>query len=195
MTLLLSLTAVLLFVFLGSRSRRDCMIAMLLSTAGDLFMIDGVVNLPISTYIGAAFFMAAHIVYAGCFVKNGRERGFEFKNKGFKSGLVIMILSAAILGILAFTVPDEPIAVMFFLILIYIAVIGYNLCSQFSFAFSAKGIYYILPVAITLFYLTDLFIFNDMLNIEHTTRNYVWYGYPIAQLAIIVFNSPLKKEK
>lgn len=195
MTALLSLTAIALFVFLGGMSRRDCMIAMLLSTVGDLFMIDGVIDLPVSTYVGAAFFMAAHVVYAGCFMKKSKAQGFEYKNKGFKLGLAIMLVSAAVLGVLAFTVPEEPIAVMFFLILIYIAVIGYNLCSQFSFAFSAKGIYFILPFAITLFYATDLFIFNDMLNIEHTTRNLVWYGYPLAQLLIILFNSPLKKEK
>ena len=76
MTAILSITAILLFVFLGGRSRRECMIAMLLSTIGDVFMVDGVINWELSTYVGAAFFMAAHIVYAGCFVKNINERGY-----------------------------------------------------------------------------------------------------------------------
>lgn len=195
MTAILSITAILLFVFLGGRSRRECMIAMLLSTIGDVFMVDGVINWEYSTFVGAAMFIAAHIVYAGCFVKNINERGYTYCNKGFNAGLWLMILSAVILGVLAFTIPEKPAVLMFFLILIYIAVIGYNLCSQFSFAYSAKGVFYVLPVAITLFYLTDIFIFFDMLDIEHSTRNLVWYGYPLAQLAIILFNSPLKKAK
>lgn len=194
-SVLLSLTAVLLFAFLGGRSRKECMIAMLLSSIGDVFMVDGVINWSMSTYVGAAFFMAAHIIYAGCAVKNAKERGFEYKNGGFRLGLWIMILSAVLLGVLAFTVPEKPVPIMFFLILIYIAVIGYNLCSQFSFGFSAKGVFYVLPIAIFVFYLTDIFIFLDMLDIEHSLRNLVWYGYPPAQLGLILFNSPLKKEK
>lgn len=195
MTALLSLTAIVLYALLGGRSRKECMLAMLLSTVGDIFMVDGVINWEYGVVIGAAAFIAAHFVYAACFKKNIAEAGYEYKNKGFKLGLVLMILSAVSLGILAFTVPEEPVTIMYFGILVYIAVIGYNLCTQFSFAFSAKGIYFILPFAITLFYATDLFIFNDMLNIEHSSIGYVWYGYPLAQLLIVLFNSPLKKEK
>lgn len=195
MTALLSLAAIALFVFLGGRSRKECMLAMLISTVGDIFMVDGVINWEFGPVIGAAAFIVAHFVYAGCFRKNIAECGYEYKNKGFKLGLAIMILSAVVLGVLAFTVPEKPVTLMYFAILIYIAVIGYNLCTQFSFAFSAKGLYYILPFAITLFYATDIFIFHDMLNIEHISRNFVWYGYPLAQMLIVLFNAPLKKQK
>ena len=104
MTAILSITAILLFVFLGGRSRRECMIAMLLSTIGDVFMVDGVINWEYSTFVGAAMFIAAHIVYAGCFVKNINERGYTYCNKGFNAGLWLMILSAVILGALPDTV-------------------------------------------------------------------------------------------
>ena len=105
-----------------------------------------------------------------------------------------MVLTAAGLGIAAFTVPEKPQTVMFLLILLYIAVIGYNLCSNFAYSFSAKGARLILPLAIVLFYATDIFIFLEMLDITDALRYYVWYGYPPAQLALILFNSPLKKK-
>lgn len=195
MTVALSTLSVFLYFRLGGISRKLCMIAMLLSTVGDFFMTDAFGMGSFSTYPGAAFFMAAHVVYGGCFVKAAKEREYKYFGCGFRTGLVFMVLTAAGLGIAAFTVPEKPQTVMFFLILLYIAVIGYNLCSNFAFSFAAKGIYLILPFAIVLFYATDIFIFLEMLNITDALRYYVWYGYPLAQLALILFNSPLKKEK
>ncbi len=194
MTVFLSALSVLLYFKLRGENRRLCMIAMLLSTVGDFFMTDVFGIGGFSTYPGAAFFMAAHIVYAGCFVKAAKARGIKYFGCGFWTGLVFMVLTAAALGIAAFTVPEEPQPVMFFLILLYIAIIGYNLCSNFAFSFAAKGQYLILPFAIVLFYATDIFIFLEMLGITDALRYYVWYGYPLAQLALILFNSPLKKQ-
>lgn len=195
MTVALSTLSVFLYFRLGGISRKLCMIAMLLSTVGDFFMTDAFGMGSFSTYPGAAFFMAAHVVYGGCFVKAAKKREYKYFGCGFRTGLVFMVLTAAGLGIAAFTVPEKPQTVMFFLILLYIAVIGYNLCSNFAFSFAAKGIYLILPFAIVLFYATDIFIFLEMLNITDALRYFVWYGYPLAQLALILFNSPLKKEK
>lgn len=195
MTVALSALSVFLYFRLGGVSRKLCMLAMLLSTVGDFFMTDVFGMGSFSTYPGAAFFMAAHMVYAGCFAKAAKERGYKYFGCGFFTGLAFMVLTAVGLGIAAFTVPEKPQTVMFFLILLYIAVIGYNLCSNFAFSFAAKGIYLILPFAIVLFYATDIFIFLEMLDVTAALRYYVWYGYPLAQLLLILFNSPLKKEK
>lgn len=193
MSVSISALAVVLFLKLGGQYRRLCMIAMLLSTVGDFFMTDTFGMGSFSTYPGAAFFMAAHCVYAACFVKLCKDRGYKYFGGGFYTGLVFMLLTAAGLGVAAFTVPEKPQTVMFFLILLYIAIIGYNLCSNFAYAFSAKGVQLILPFAIVLFYATDVFIFLEMLDITDALRYYVWYGYPLAQLALVLFNTPLKK--
>lgn len=195
MTVTLSALAVFLYFRLGGASRKLCMIAMLLSTVGDFFMTDTFGIGSFSTYPGAAFFMAAHMVYAGCFVKAAKDSGYKYFGCGFWTGLILMVLTAAGLGVAAFTVPEKPQTVMFFLILLYIAVIGYNLCSNFAFSFAAKGKYLILPFAIVLFYATDIFIFLEMLDITDALRYYVWYGYPLAQLALILFNSPLSRQE
>ena len=105
MTLLLSVLAVILYIRLGGKARRLCMIAMLLSTVGDFFMTDFFGIGGFSTYPGAAFFMAAHVVYALCFIGLCKDRGFKYFGGGFWTGLVFMVLSAAALGIAAFTVP------------------------------------------------------------------------------------------
>ena len=195
MTLFLSAMAVFLYIKLGGKARKLCMLAMLLSTAGDFFMTDSFGIGGFSTYPGAALFMAAHVIYALCFVGLCKENGYKYFGGGFWSGAVFMVLTAFGLAVAAFTVPEKPQTVMFFLILLYIAVIGYNLCSNFAFSFAAKGQYLILPFAIVLFYATDVFIFLEMLDVTDAMRYYVWYGYPLAQLLLILFNSPLKKEK
>lgn len=193
MTAALSCVAVGMYVFLGGRSRRSCMLAMLLSSLGDVFMVDGIINWSLSTYVGAAFFISAHFVYADCFRKNGEERGFKYFGTGFYAGAAFMLLSVVMLAVLELTVPTEKMPLMFGLILIYIAVIGYNLCSGASFGFSAGGMFLVLPAALAVFYITDIFIFLDMLNIEHSLRSYVWYAYPAAQLCLVLFNSEFKK--
>lgn len=170
------------------------MIAMLLSTAGDLFMVNVFSLENINTYIGAALFIAAHIVYAGVFVDRCKLLGYKYFSPGFFCGLSVMVISAVGLAVAEFGFAQEKKPVMFFLILIYVAVIGYNLCSQFTYAFAKTGLALILPFAITVFYATDIFIFLNMLNINNDLRQYVWYFYPFAQLAIILFNSEFKKE-
>ncbi|MCQ2463799.1 MAG: lysoplasmalogenase family protein [Clostridia bacterium] len=191
----LSIISVLLFACLKDKSRKGCMAAMLLSTAGDLFMVNIFSLENINTYIGAGFFIAAHIVYVGVFTDNCKKRGYKYFSPGFFTGAAVMLFSVIALSAAEFGFANEKKPVMFCLILIYIAAIGYNLCSQFSYAFSKKGISLILPFAITVFYITDIFIFLNMLDINNDLRQYVWYFYPFAQLAIILFNSDLKKEK
>lgn len=194
-TLALSLAAAVLYAVFGGESRRKCLAAMLLSSAGDLFMINLFGIGSFSTYIGAAFFIAAHLVYAGCFAGKIKTAGRKTTGPGFYAGLAVILISAFAVGTAAFTVPEEKKPVMFCLILIYIAAIGANVCMQFSWAFIKKGTALILPAAVTLFYLTDIFIFADMLNINSSLRRYVWHLYPLAQLAVVVFNSGYKKQK
>ena len=194
-TALLSILAVILYAICKTEPRKDAMTAMLLSSVGDVFMVNSASIGEFATYIGAAAFIAAHIVYGECFRKQIKKRNAPFFNPAFIIGGAIMLISAAVLGYLAFTVPEQKKPVMFVLILFYIAAIGYNVCSEFSFAKVFGGIAWLLPFAVLAFYLTDYFIFEDMLNINHSLRQYVWLIYPEAQLLIVLLSSSLKRNK
>ena len=191
-TALLSLISVLMFCVYKTEVRKNVMLAMLLSSVGDVFMVNSASIGAFSTYIGAAVFIAAHIVYGEGFRKQIKAVGEKPYNKMLYAGVVVMVVSAVVLGVLAFTVADEKKPIMFVLILFYIAAIGYNVCMNFSYAKVAGGTACILPFAILAFYLTDIFIFEDMLNIDHSMRRFVWLIYPEAQLLLILFNSSLK---
>lgn len=193
MTFVLSATAVALFIWLGGKYRKQCMIAMLLSTCGDLFMVDDFIPLgDYGTYIGAAFFIAAHIVYGLCFRQMSRQSGYKTNCLGLYLGIAVMAASTIVLTVFNF-LAAEPAIIMFVLILVYIAVIGFHLVENFVFSFSARGISYILAFAVLIFYLSDVFIFLNMLGISDALRDYVWFVYPVAQLLLIVFNSPLRR--
>ncbi|MBP9988146.1 MAG: hypothetical protein KBT46_01470 [Ruminococcus sp.] len=194
-TALLSLISVLMFCIYKTEVRKNVMLAMLLSSVGDVFMVNSASIGVFSTYIGAAIFIAAHLVYGESFRKQIKSVGEKPYNIMFFIGIAIMITSAVVLGVLAFTVADEKKPIMFVLILFYIAAIGYNVCMNFSYAKIAGGTACILPFAILAFYLTDIFIFEDMLNIDHSMRKFVWLIYPEAQLLLILFNSGLKRKK
>ena len=191
----ISLLSVLLFLKFGGRNRKMCMIAMLLCTAGDFFMTDTFHMGASSTYPGAAFFIAGHIVYAMCFVRASREKGYTFKNKGFWFGIAVTALVTAELAMLAFTIPDKPQTVMFILILVYLAVIGFNLVTQFSYAFSEKGARYLLIIAMTLFIMSDFVVFLPMLDIAGEMNDVVWLTYIPAQILIVLFNDTFSVKK
>ena len=79
-SLLLSLLAICLYQKLKGEERKYCMVGMMLSTAGDIFMTDVLKLGAIGTYPGAAFFILAHIVYAFCFFRAGKKYGITLKN-------------------------------------------------------------------------------------------------------------------
>lgn len=193
-TAMLSVTAVILYKIFPSDLRKSCMIAMLLSSVGDVFMVNTPKIGEYSTFIGAGFFIAAHIVYGGGFYSEIRKNGNRIMRFPFWLGFGIMLLSAVLLGAAEFTLPEEKKPVMFLLILVYIAAIGYNVCSEFAFSVYEKKLTLILPFSVILFYITDVFIFLNMLGINDSLRQYVWYFYPAAQLMIILFNSPFTRK-
>lgn len=194
-TAMLSVTAVILYKLFPLSLRKSCMIAMLLSSVGDVFMVNTPKIGEYSTFIGAGFFIAAHIVYGRGFYSEIRKKERKITTPFFWAGFIVMLLSAVWLGILEFTGAQEKKPVMFLLILVYIAAIGYNVCSMFAYSGYEKKATFILPPSVILFYITDVFIFLNMLGINNSLRQYVWYFYPVAQLMIILFNSPLKKSE
>lgn len=193
-SIVLSLTSIGLFVTLKGKERKISMIAMLLSTIADIFMTDILSLGEISTYPGAAFFILAHLVYAFGFFKASKRKGYTIINKGAITGIILVVLSAVALGIIAFSI-EEPQTVMFFLILVYYLIIGFNLVMQFSYATNEKGSRLMLIPAMTLFLISDFTIFLNMLAVTPEHNDLVWLTYIPAQFFIILFNSNLRKEK
>lgn len=190
MSILLSILSVILYLRSKTKVRSFIMIGMLLSTFGDTFMID---DLCPNMVLGAGGFILAHFAYAYAFYIGNDKK--VIKNNGFKYGIIFMVVSAIALEVLGNTIPsiENRETIFGLLLLVYIAVIGLHLVMNFSYSFNKKGKYYICAIGVLLFYLTDLWIFNGMLNIEQFTKTLVWWFYPLAQLLIIIFSEPIKK--
>ena len=78
---------------------------------------------------------------------------------------------------------------MYVPILGYLAFIGLNLISQFSYGFNRKGSFYFLPAAMTLFLISDFLVFLPMLAVVQESVIYnlvIWMFYLPAQLLIIL---------
>lgn len=184
----LSLIAIALFFRFHGKTRKYCMIAMLLSTAGDFFMTDTFHMGGASLYPGAAFFIAAHVVYALCFMGASKEKKYRYRNRGFWTGAALSIAAAAALAVITALAAD-PQWVMFCLILVYLAVIGWNLVSQYSYSFSEGGLRKLLYAGMGLFLISDFIVFLPILTLCAEYNDLVWATYIPAQLLIILFNS------
>ena len=194
-SVLLSALAVWLYRKYGGAERRWCMVGMLLSTAADIFMTDVMHLGASSTYPGAGFFIAAHLVYGVCFLRASRKKGYRFANRGFWIGLGISALVFLLLtgAMLAHT---GSVQSMYLPILGYMAFIAFNTASQFSYGHSEKGTRYCLTAAMSLFLCSDFLVFLPLLGIcgeSELFNGLIWLFYVPAQLLIVTFNSDLAK--
>jgi len=188
----LSLIAVILAFFLKGRERKFWCFAMLSSTLGDLFMTDTFGMGDVSTYPGAAFFIIAHILYIVCFAGASKKNGYRIKNRGLAAGIAVSLIAVIALTVLMF-IKTGKVQGMYFPLLIYLAIIGVNLCIQYSYAVNEKGLRYFLIAGMTLFLISDFTVFLPMLNISPEYNDFVWATYVPAQLLCIIFNSDLKR--
>ena len=195
-SILLSLLAVILFLRNRREERKLCMVAMILSSIGDIFMTDVLKLGSAGTVPGAAFFILAHIVYAVCFFRAGKRNRFRILNNGFTAGVCLTVSAAALLTILMLAKTGR-VQAMYVPILGYLAFVGLNLITQFSYSFNRKGSFYFLPAAMTLFLISDFLVFLPMLAVVQESVIYdlvIWMFYLPAQLLIILFNSPASKK-
>ncbi|MDO4983507.1 MAG: lysoplasmalogenase family protein [Eubacteriales bacterium] len=195
-SILLSLLAVILFLRNRREERKLCMVAMILSCIGDIFMTDVLKLGSAGTVPGAAFFILAHIVYAVCFFRAGKRNRCRILNNGFTAGVCLTVSAAALLTILMLAKTGR-VQAMYVPILGYLAFVGLNLITQFSYSFNRKGSFYFLPAAMTLFLISDFLVFLPMLAVVQESVIYdlvIWMFYLPAQLLIILFNSPASKK-
>ena len=192
---LLSGLAVFLYVRYGGTERRGCMFAMLSSTLGDVFMTDIVGMGAASTYPGAAFFILAHILYAVCFLRAGRRKGYSVKNRGLLTGVILTALAAILTAAAMFAFTGQ-LQGMFLPLMAYLFFIGFNLSCQFSYAYSEGGKRRLLMLGMFLFLISDFLVFMPLLNVCEGTpafNDWIWFTYIPAQLLIILFNTDLRR--
>ncbi len=191
-----SLLSVVLFFCFKGPERKWCMLGMISSTLGDVFMTDVIGMGAASTYPGAAFFILAHILYGVCFVRACRRKGYRLVNKGFLIGILVVVMVTLVLTGLMFKVTGKMQG-MYLPLLAYIAFIGFNLVCQFSYGYSEQGLRGLLILGMFLFIVSDLLVFLPMVNVCEGTHDYnswIWYLYLPAQLLIVLFNSDFKKK-
>lgn len=178
-----------LYVINRKINRKLCMFAMFSSTLGDIFMTD-ILNIgSSSTYYGATFFIIAHIIYAFCFIRASKRNNYSFFNKGFYAGLIVVVITIIALTTLML-VKTKKIQGMYIPLLGYLLFIGFNLVSQFSYAYSNPKSK-MLMLGMLLFIISDFLVFLPMLNIYQESVSYndwIWFTYVPAQLIIILFN-------
>lgn len=192
---ILSGLAVFLYIRYKGSERKWCMFAMLSSTLGDIFMTDIVGMGSASTYPGAAFFILAHILYALCFIKASKRKGYVMMNKGMTVGIMLTGFTAMLMAAAMFKVTGQ-VQGMFLPLIGYLLFIGFNLSCQFSYAYSEGGKRGFLILGMFLFIVSDFLVFMPMLNVCEGTpsfNDWIWFTYIPAQLLIILFNTDLKE--
>ena len=191
---ILSGLAVFLYVRYKGSERKWCMFAMLSSTLGDIFMTDIIGMGPASTYPGAAFFILAHILYALCFIRASRRKGYGMMNKGMIVGIMLTVFTAMLMAAAMIKVTGQMQG-MFLPLIAYLLFIGFNLSCQFSYAYSEGGKRGFLILGMFLFIVSDFLVFMPMLNVCEGTpsfNDWIWFTYIPAQLLIILFNTDFK---
>lgn len=192
LTVLMSVFALVLAI--AFRDRKDrwlCFVAMFISTIGDIILMD--FNdigdyLPIPYfYVGAVFFIIAHLVYTYAFITLIKENGFTYVNTGFWISIVISVLTGALVTYLYFT-KNNPNIVMYILCMVYLVIIAANCATIFSFSFSVKDYRAIAAIGALSFFVSDLIIGLDKLAGISTDllQSCIWWFYPIGQILLLI---------
>lgn len=191
---LLSALAIVLFILnRKSKARLYCMIAMLFGSIGDIFMTNAVqIDETVSTVIGAFAFITDHLFFTNVYYVMMKEKGIKLINKGFIAGLIAGIVPIIVIDILGFVLVENPVYLFLILVPGYVAVISFHIACNFAYGWEIKSWRsIILALGITLFYVTDLWIFISMFNINPAPMSWVWHFYPLAQLILILFCVPI----
>lgn len=191
LTCLMSLLAIILALVFRTTDRTLCVFAMLLSSVGDILLMNfrGLNKLiPDNFFVGAGFFIAAHIIYMlafGSLIKNG---GYKFFNAGAFAGIALIVVVFVFFTYLTFK-NEKFDAKMYIMFVLYLLIIGANCCTIFSYsvsAFKARPAAILAAIGALSFFLSDCFIgMNSLAGISGFGK-YIWWFYPIGQLLILI---------
>ena len=192
LTGLLSLFSLLLALFAGGVDRWICFAAMVLSSVGDIFLMNFKhlsLRFPNYFVIGAVFFMLSHLVYASAFCCLNRSFGYAPKGVGLYTGIAVAL--AALVFFLSLMARSGRLnAYNLAIAVVYLAVISVNMCSVFNFTFhaAADGHPWRLLSAVGMFsfFLSDCFIGLNMLGGISRYGHLIWWYYPIGQILLLI---------
>ena len=188
LSVLMSVLAVALAIARPGKHRFFCAAGMVISTLGDVFMtrfmdIDEI--FPNYFVIGAAFFMAAHLLYIASY-------GIKIRNSGapFFNGGVILVLAATIVLYVYFihlsinTGHKSALP----LVLVYLAIISADCMTIFSYAWSqgfSNPLAIFAAVGAVSFMISDLIIGLGIAGGITKYDSLIWWYYPIGQILMI----------
>lgn len=166
--------------------RQICLLAMAFSFFGDLALN----CMPINKrphwllYIGAAFFMVAHLQYAAAYYWLIRESNEQFFNLGasFACTFIVLLFIASV----AFTIysKSKPKLMTIVVFCLYTIIIGINFVTIYSYSWSFYSASFIGALS---FLISDFIIgVETVFKVKsETLRKLVWIFYPIGQILII----------
>lgn len=190
-TMLLSLFSALMAVIFHTEDRVLCMIAMLLSSMGDILLMNFKnieERLPFSRYYtGMLSFALSHIFYISAFYGLIRNNGYSLRNAGFYVAAVL-VLAVGILFTVAMAAGGHFEIRMYLLHMLYLLVIGANCVTVCSYACSAGHTTWIAAVGVLSFFISDVLIgLNHLLSVDKPWLwSAIWWFYPIGQFLLLL---------
>lgn len=191
LTTLMSLFACAMAVCSPSLPRIIAAMAMVLSSLGDITLMDYkpiTRSLPFRGFIpGSIVFTIAHILYITAFGYNIYISGYKYLNIGVVAAFACYVLMIVMTMIMVL-VRNVEIKSMFFLSMIYLFVISTNCATVYSYAYSARGMAIISAVGVFSFLISDYFIVMDKVcDIKSKVlRELIWWFYPVGQILLIL---------
>lgn len=187
LTALISLLAIALALAAPTATRLVCIPAMLLSSLGDIILMDYkpiTGRLPVRGFIaGASFFAASHVIYTAAFLCSVRG----YFNVGAWLGILLFAVTSAATAVLCLGKQNGDRG-MIPLGILYLFFIALNFTTVYSCTASRGGIFFVSALGITLFLISDLIIVLDKI-IGTKIKNsdlWIWTLYPIGQILLLI---------
>lgn len=186
-TTLMSILAFVLFVINKDQTHVLCLYAVLLSTIGDLLLMN-IKNIPNRIfkgkhfYVGMIAFALSHILYFVCFSTILASFSAEITIAAFNTMIVFLIM-----GYVAIILAKNKPSVFLIFVGIYSLIISINIFQISRCAYELGGHYILALIGIILFAISDFLIIvrETRFNKEFVCK-LIWVFYPIGQLLIIL---------
>lgn len=192
LTLLLSLFALCLAVMRGGADRWICFFAMILSSCGDIFLMNlDFIKSRFENYfvIGAVFFMISHLVYAAAFLRLSRDHGYSTGGTGLVCSVIVSLIALAVVLLLMVKNGTYTLSALL-LCVIYLGIITVNMACVFSFSFHAASAGHfwrlISAAGVLSFFISDCIIGLDILCGISSFGHLIWWFYPIGQFLLLI---------
>lgn len=186
MTVVLSIFAVTRYLMMPDRIHELCFLAMLLSTMGDLCMMNHM-GVPAITfkgkqfYAGMTFFIIAHIFYRQmfrCILPEAISWGI-----GETVSILFLLAFLVVINLCQLKKDSKIFNVATGL---YTGFIFSNLAAALNCAYYLRGSYILAFIGVVCFIISDFFLLiRETYRDTPVVRKLVWIFYPLAQILII----------